>query len=463
MSKKSPPKLPLRFFRWYCHPDFAEDIEGDLIERLEIKAEVKGIKNAKWDFTKDVIRLFRPGIIKPLFSTYYQNKYDMIAHNLKVGYRNLLRNNSYSYINIGGLAVGLMVVMLIGLWVKDELTFNRVHENYDRIVQVMQHQSINNQMYTEEAMPLPMGDELRSKYHDDFKYIVMSSWNGKYILSYNEKSLSQTGRYMEAGAPHLLTLEMQKGTRDALQDPTAILLSETTANVLFGDADPLNKELKIGNQLDVVVRGVYQDIPYNSRFHELSFIASWDLYLTSEPWVARLKLNPQWDNNSFNVFAQLASNSSLDVLSKRIKTVKYDNLREDQKSLNTEVFLHPKANWHLRSNWKNGIQTGGPITYIWLFGIIGVFVLLLACINFINLSTAQSEQRAKEVGIRKSLGSLRKELIQQFFSESFLIVFSSFILSIALVLIAIPSFNQLAGKQISLTIMNLYLLLSSLS
>ncbi len=444
-----PSKFWLRFFRWYCHPDYLEDLEGDLMERFENRTEEKSLQYAKWNFTKDVIRLFRPGIIKFVFIFQNLNKYDMIVHDLKVACRNLLRNKGYSYINIGGLAVGMMVTILIGLWVQDELTFNKVHQNYDRIAQVMQHQKINNQMYTQESMPLPIGDELRAKYSDDFDHVVMSTWNEKYILSNNETVISQTGRFMEAGAPNLLTLEMKSGTRDALKNPTSIFLSEMAAKALFGEVNPLNKELKIGNQLDVIVRGVYKDLPTTSSFSELYFIASWNLYLTSEPWLQQAKANPQWDDNSFNVFALTAENSSMEALSKKIKSVKYDNLRENQKSLNTEVFLHPMADWHLRSNWENGQKTGGSISYVWLFSTIGLFVLMLACVNFINLSTAQSEQRAKEVGIRKSLGSARSQLIQQFFGESLLVVISSFVASILLVLVTIPSFNQLAGKQIT--------------
>jgi len=457
-----PPKLPLRFFRWYCHPDFVEDIEGDLVERFERSAQEKSTRLAKWQFTKDVIRLFRPGIIKSLITTQKINHYDMIVHNLKIGYRNLLGNKGYSYINIGGLAVGIAVSLLIGLWVQDELTFNQTHQNYERIAQVMQHQHID-QIYTEEVMPMPIGDELRDKYGGDFDYIVMSTWNGKNILSHNQKSLSQTGRYMEPDAPHLLSLKMKEGTRDALEDPTSILLSNTAAQALFGNENALNKEIKIGNQLDVVVRGVYEDIPVNSRFNELSFIASWDLYLTSEPWLIRAKANPQWDDNSFYLFVQVAENTTIDATSQKIKTVKYDNLRESQKSLNTEVFLNPMAEWHLRSHWENGVKAGGPVTYVWLFSIIGIFVLILACVNFINLSTAQSEQRAKEVGLRKSLGSARSQLIQQFFGESFLIVVCSFILAVVLVLAVIPSFNQLAGKQITLPYSDLRFWLASLS
>ena len=445
-----PPKFWLRFFRWYCHPDYVEDLEGDLLERFERSSRGRSYRSAKWRFTKDVFKLFRPGIMRPLFKTDRINKYVMITHNLKVGYRNLLKNKGYSYINIGGLAVGLMVTMLIGLWVVHELNFNKVHKNYERIARVMQRQHINNQIYTEEAMPLPMGDELRDKFGDDFDHVIMSSWNEKFILSHNNKGFSQTGRFMEAGAPQLLALEMLQGSRDALKDPTSIVLSETSAQIIFGDINPINKELKIGNQLDVIVRGVYKDVPPNSNFKELSFIASWDLYLTSEPWLTRAKLNPQWDDNSFNVFVQVAEKSSIDATSKRIRSVKYDNLRENQKLLNTEVFLHPMAEWRLRSYWENGVNAGGPIIYVWLFSSIGIFVLLLACINFINLGTAQSAQRAKEVGVRKSLGSAKGQLIRQFMGETVLIVFIAFVLSLALVLIALPGFNQLSESQISL-------------
>jgi ABC-type antimicrobial peptide transport system permease subunit len=376
----------------------------------------------------------------------------MIRNYLKIAIRNLTRNIGYSIINIGGLAVGMSVAMLIGLWVYDELNYNRYHTQYTRVAQVMQSQTLNNNVYTQYAIPYPLGIELQKSYGGDFKYIVMSSWTGDHILSHEEHSISSVGNYMDVDAPRLMELRMIKGSPDGLRDPASILLSQSTAKAMFGDQDPINKMMKIDNNLDVKVTGIYEDIPHNSDWNEIMFIAPWKLYSTAENWVKNAE--NEWDNNSFQLFVQIADHADMKAVSDKIIKVKYNRVPESEKIFNAETFLHPMGNWHLRSNWENGVQTGGLIEYVWLFGCIGVFVLLLACINFMNLSTARSEQRAKEVGIRKSIGSVRKQLIIQFLSESLMVVTVAFSLTIIIVSLLLPLFNHLADKKIVLPLGN---------
>ncbi|HTI12503.1 MAG TPA: ABC transporter permease [Puia sp.] len=365
----------------------------------------------------------------------------------KLAFRNLFINRFSSIINIGGLAVGMAVALLIGLWIYDELSFNKSYKNYDRIAQVLQSQVANGKRSVQATMPFPMGAELRNKYGSDFTHIVMTSYTGDHILATGEKKLTRIGTYMDKGAPAMLSLKMLKGSYHGLDAPNSILLAASTAKAVFGDADPVNKPLKIDNKLNVTVTGVYEDLPYNSEFKDLSFIAPWDLYITSENWLIYAKNNPQWDNNSFQIYVQLADNADLDAINKKIINVKQDKVAPQDKNLKTEVFLHPMRDWHLRSHWVDGKQSGGLIDYVWLFGIIGVFVLILACINFMNLSTARSERRAKEVGIRKAIGSLRSQLISQFYVESLLVAFFAFIVSLGAVQAILPWFNQLANKK----------------
>jgi putative ABC transport system permease protein len=203
------------------------------------------------------------------------------------------------------------------------------------------------------------------------------------------------------------------------------------AKALFGNTDPLGKNLQIGNKLDVKVTGIYEDLPYNSEFSNVKFIAPWELYVSSMTWVQNSV--DKWDNNSFQLFVQLADHADIDAVNQKIAGFKQANVAPEDKKLNTALFLFPMRDWHLRSQWDHdGRQMGGLIEYVRLFGTVGVFVLLLACINFMNLSTARSERRAKEVGIRKSIGSLRSQLIGQFYSESLLVVVLAFIPSSAL-------------------------------
>ncbi|HTE25842.1 ABC transporter permease [Flavitalea sp.] len=239
---------------------------------------------------------------------------------------------------------------------------------------------------------------------------------------------------------------MLSGTRSGLRDPSSILLSASTAKALFGDADPLNRMMRIDNQMDVKVTGVYKDLPHNTEFSSMKFLSSWDLLLSHNKWMMD---GTDWGNSSFLIYVQLQPNAGFAEVSERIKNATYDNAVIDKK-FNIRTFLNPMSRWHLYSDWKEDINVGGRIQIVWLFCIIGVFVLLLACINFINLSTARSEKRAKEVGIRKAVGSMRAELIVQFLAESFVVVSLAFFIALVLVTISLPWFNALADKQITM-------------
>jgi putative ABC transport system permease protein len=361
-------------------------------------------------------------------------------------WRNLIRNKVHSAINITGLSVGMAVAILIGLWIRDELSFNTNFSNYNRIAQVMQHQTFNGEVGTQYSLPYLMGAELKKDYAGDFKYICMSSWNDGHIIKFGDKIITQSGSFMEPSITEMLSLKMIEGQRSALKDYNSILLSSSAAKAIFGTADPMNQLLKIDNKFDVKVEGVYEDLPYNSSYRDLTFIAPWKLYIDNNNWMEKAT-NP-WRNNSFQALVQIADNADLQKVSEKIKDSKLKNVTPADAAFKPVVFLLPMSKWHLYSEFKNGVNVGGRIHFVWLFGIIGFFVLLLACINFMNLSTARSEKRAKEVGIRKTIGSVRGQLIKQFFSESLLITFFSFALSVVLVQMILPSFNEVADKKI---------------
>jgi ABC-type antimicrobial peptide transport system permease subunit len=372
----------------------------------------------------------------------------MIKNYFKVAFRNLARHKGHSFINIAGLSVGMAVAMLIGLWIWDELSFDKNHQHYNRIAQVMQTRNFSGNVRTDQAIPIPLEGELRKSYGSDFEHIVLSSWTWGHILALGDKKIMQPGNFMQAEAPDMLTLQMVKGTREGLKDHSGILLSASTANALFGEADPINQTIRLDNTLDAKVTGVYADLPANATFNKLAFIASWGLYANNNEWVKRA--GEQWDNNSFQLFVQVPDKADMAKVSARIKDAKLKHLDREGARTKPVVSLHPMSRWHLYEEFKNGANTGGRIQYVWLFGIIGVFVLLLACINFMNLSTARSEKRAKEVGIRKAIGSMKWQLIGQFFSESLLIVAFAFLLAILLATLALPFFNEVAAKRIAM-------------
>ena len=374
----------------------------------------------------------------------------MLKNYFKIAWRNLLRNRTSSFINISGLAVGMAVSMLIGLWVWDELTFNEYHKNYKQIAQVMQHQTENGRVETYLSMPFPIGKELQTHYGNNFKHVVMSSHPHNVILGVGNENFSENGIYMDKEAPEMFSLKMINGNYNALDDPHAIIISSSVAKAIFGNKDPMNQVMFISSlkQLDVKITGVYEDFPRNTNFYGVNFIAPWDLYKTSERWIADSDKENKWDNNSFETFVQIADNTNFETVDKRIISSKQIRTNDYDKKFDTKIFLNPMRDWHLRSHWgDNGIKTGGLITYVRLFSIIGFFVLMLACINFMNLSTARSGKRAKEVGIRKTIGSSRSQIISQFYSESMMIVIISFLISIFLVQLSLPFFNQIADKK----------------
>jgi len=372
----------------------------------------------------------------------------MIKNYFKIAWRNLIKNKGYSAINIGGLAVGMAVAMLIGLWVYDELTFDKYHKNYDRIAQVMQHANFNGKVETQIANPAVMGPELRDKYGSNFKYVVQASWTGGHLLSVGDKHITKVGNFFEPDATEMLTLKMLKGTRAGLKDPYSIMLSASAAESVFGKEDPINKVIKFDRTFDVKVTGVYEDLPDNTSFREIKIMMPWELWLIQNPWAKQI--TEPWGSNFSQTFVQIADNADMAKVSAKIKNTKLNNVSKEEAKYQWVVFLQPMNKWNLYNEFKNGVNTGGNIQYVWLFGIIGIFVLMLACINFMNLATARSEKRAKEVGIRKTVGSLRWQLIKQFFAESYLVVLLAFILSLTLVTLLLPLFNEVAGKKIEI-------------
>jgi putative ABC transport system permease protein len=376
----------------------------------------------------------------------------MIKNYFKIAWRNLIKSKGYSAINISGLAVGMAVAMMIGLWIWDELSFDKYHKNYDRIARVMQHQLFNGEIKSQFSNPYVLSQEIRSKYGSDFTYVLQSSWNFKHTLAYGEKKLLNSGMFFERQAPDMLSLKILKGIADGLKDMNSIMLSESVAKAHFGNDDPINKVLRLDNKADVKVTAVYEDLPYNTFFREMNFILPWELYLDQNPWIG--KMESPWGSNFTQTFALLNDNADMQKVSAKIKNVKYDAVGPEEKKFKAAIFLQPMKNWHLRDEFENGVNIGGRVQYVWLFGIVGLFVLLLACINFMNLSTARSEKRAKEVGVRKAIGSARGQLIAQFFSESFLVVMIAFLFSLILVVTLLPFFNEVADKKISMLWIN---------
>jgi putative ABC transport system permease protein len=368
----------------------------------------------------------------------------MLKNYFKIVWRTLVKNKLYSFINIAGLATGMGLAMLIGLWIRDELSFNKYHQNYKSIARVMVNQTFGDKISTDVAIPLPLKDELKNNYASDFENTALASWEWDHSFTINKTKISKPGMYVEPEFLKIFSVNMIQGSyNDALNEPSSIVLSESAAKSLFGNESPVNRTILFDNNINGKITGVFADIPINSELHGVQVFLPWSSFLHQD-WVTTLVNN--WGNNSFQLFTQINSKETFESITSKIKDIGKKHYPQSK----PEYFLQPMKKWHLYSEFKNGKNAGGSITLVRLFAIIGLFILFLACINFMNLSTARSEKRAKEVGIRKASGSARWQLITQFFIESLSVVIFAFLLSIFLVELSLPFFNEVADKKISI-------------
>ncbi len=449
-SKYRPPKYAQKFLCWFLKNELAEEVMGDLEEKFYQHLKNKTPFKAKANYWYQAINYLRPFAIKNTILTQL-NPFFMFRHNFKISFRTLWRDKGFSLINIGGLALGMAVAILIGLWTWDELSFNKNYDNYETIAQVMQNQTFNGEIETWNSQARQIGPELADNYGSHFEQVVMASFQRGVLLEYGDDKISCEGYYMDTGAPELFSLKMLKGTRTALEDPNSVLLAKSMALALFGSKDPMGETVIMDSGPTLKVAGIYEDLPANASLKEMKFMASWDFYIKR----FNLAERTGWGNSWFQTFVQIKENTDMITVSAAIKDAKMKNVLADNGGkYQPEIFLQPMQNWRLFYEFKNGVIIGGHIQYVRLFSIIGIFVLLLACINFMNLSTARSEKRAKEVGVRKAIGSHRRQLMAQFFSESFIVTTFALIAALFLVQLALPAFNQVADKQLFLPLNN---------
>ena len=332
----------------------------------------------------------------------------MIKNYLKVALRNLKKGKLFSVINIAGLSIGMAIALIIGLWIWDEVSFDKYHKNYDRLGQVWQFVQFDADKSSYNSVPIPIAKELSSKY-PGVQAACVTTYNRDVILGIDDKKIVKRGMYAEPDFPGMMTIRMLEGA-SSLKDMHSILLSASMAKILFGSENPVNKIIRVDNRADVKVTGVYEDFPGNSSFKDVFFLAPWELFTSLDGYAKYA--SDKWDENSFQIFVQLKEGADFAKTSSAIKDMRMK--LENPPKYKPEFFIHPMSKWHLHGNFKNGENTGGLIRYVKLFGIVGIFVLLLACINFMNLSTANASRKLKEVGVKKAIGAGRKTLVFQY-------------------------------------------------
>lgn len=362
---------------------------------------------------------------------------NILASYLKIAWRHLWKNKTHTAINILGLSAGMAVALLIGIWVWDELSFNHYYRNHHRIAEILSIGHFNGAVDGGPYSSVPLAAELRSRYSADFSRMALVSWTS-ITLSTPAKSLRQYGAWAQADYPRMFSLQMIDGSADALSNPSCVLLSATLARALFGTTAVTGDAVTSGDTLVLKIGGVYADPPDNVSLSP-QFLVSWEN--NANP--GKL-LTSNWTDHHYQLYVQIPDHATFEDISARIKDIAKPHLLGGWE----EIALFPMDRWRLWDRFENGKPTGGRLESVWLCGIIGFFVLLLACINFMNLSTAKSEKRARETGVRKVLGSMRYQLIGQFLGESLLVTFIAMAAALLLAQLALPAYNRLCDKRL---------------
>ena len=366
----------------------------------------------------------------------------MLKSYFKIAWRNLFRNKGFATTNLLGLTIGITCTIFILLWVQDELAYDKFHKNFDNIHKIIANRNFNNQIFTDPNMVLPLAKTIESEI-PQVKNATMITYPQARIFSYGDMKLKKEGYTVNEKFFKVFTWKFIEGNAaTAINDPSSIVLTQSMAKAFFGNDNAINKILKIDNDREAKVTAIVEDVPGNSTLR-FDYIVPFNY---SDEGVKQSMAN--WTNSSWAVYIQTAAGTNMQELDKKITQLKLSHDESDKKI--STYFTFPMKKWRLYSDFKDGKNTGGMIEYVRMFSIIAIIILLIACINFMNLSTARSERRAKEVGIRKTLGSGKKQLRIQFFFESLILAFIAFIFSIAAVYLLMPSFNNLVNKHLTL-------------
>ena len=462
----SPPEWLLNFFRWFCHADFEEDIEGDLLERFSMQVDEMGVGKAKRKFAIEIIKLLRPGLMRPFKILPNQYHPAMLQSNLKIGFRNLLKNKGYSSIKIGGFAIGVAVFLLITLFVQDELKYDQHYVHKDRIYRLL-NVTTNPEFQFKKwtSFSAQIGQLLNEDYPEIEKAgrLIVRDW----YLAGDNQFRKENGRqnnyedgfaYADPEMLDILEIPMIYGTHEtALAQPFSMVISKEKADIYFPNENPVGKTIILNENKDqpYTIGGVMDHV----KTSHLSF----DFLLTLvdvEFWKGE---QTSWCCQNYDAYLRVKPGTDIPALEKKLLAIKEDymlahlvkteNQFAEVMRKHRTLELQSISDIYLKSAGYFDNHKHSDFKIVKLFGAIALFILLLACINFINLYTAKSANRAKEVGVRKVAGSFKGDLIRQFLTESTMYSGISVVLGAGLASYFLPYFNQLAGKTLSFPIL----------
>jgi len=384
----------------------------------------------------------------------------MIKNYFKTAWRNIIRTFGYSLLNVWGLAIGMAVALLIGLWVYDQYSYDKSLPDYQRLYRVQRNFDSNGDTLTFLSTSLKLADALRNQI-PEVEYVAECAGMGPHGLMIRDKKLYLNGGIVGSDFLKMFQYPLVKGNAATVfKDAYSIVLTQSTAKAFFGNEDPINKTIRLDNKHDLKVTGILEDLPGNSSFN-FKYLVPFSYFEQTNDYVKRQRTG-SFGNNSYSIFVKLKSHADYAKVYPKIRDIEHTE-KDNTNAMLSYVTLQPIERWHLYSNYVNGKDTAGFLEYVHMFTIIGLLVLLIACINFINLTTARSEKRAKEVGVRKAIGSQRKDLVIQFLSEAFLLTSIALVFAIVLAELAFPAFNALTGNNISIPFNNIYFWLIMIS
>lgn len=465
---KQPPIWIIRFFRWFCRQDLADAVEGDLIELYMRKAEAKGRFRANVFFFFHVLTFFQPFAFRRNHEQYKSlNFLHMFFSYFKTGLRFTRKNKGYAAINIFGLAVGISAFLLMALFVSDELSYDRFHKRGENILRLSYQLETPNATRYGAKLPFPVKEVLLSEYPEVQSVARFYYWSGDTpLLEYDEHKHTENEIYFaETSTLALFDFEFVSGDPSkALEDPRSIIVTESMAKKYFGNDDPLGKVMRYKNEDNLVVTGVMKDVPENSH---ITFDFLLPIELQRQRWLGwgryTYDLEKDWNWAAAWVYAEMVPGTDIAAFEQKLQSIAKEHLNTEEQG-GFSIQTQPLFDIHLKSDKSAEARANGNMNQVYSFGGIGLLILLIACVNFINLNSAQLNTRLKEIGLRKVVGARKGQLIGQFLTESMLLVVSSAGIGLLMANLSLPMFNRFTNKNLVLGLeqSNLFLALLSL-
>lgn len=451
---KQPPKFFRHFFRWYCHPRLHKPIEGDLMELYYERLDDLGKRKADLLFIKDVLILFRKDIIRPAGGTYRLNFYGMLKHNLLITLRSFKRYQSTFWINLSGLTVGLTAFMFIFLWVNDEVSKDQFHVNGDQIYQVLRtKRTADRPTRTHDTNSELLIPEMKAELAEIEMAVPIMREFPYAVLSIGDKTLKSSGLFVGKDFFNMFSFNLTDGNpNEVLTSPSSIVISKSLSEKLFGEENAIGKTIHLLDntdgevlyEADYQISGIFNNSQINSS-EEFEFVLPYQVFVADRVG--------SWGSNSSRVFIQLNEQTNLALFQAKLDAFYQRKMAQIYVREGNTISMHlqPYQTRYLYNRYENGVLTGGRISYVYLFSAVGLLILVVACINFINLSTALATRRLKEVGVKKVFGTSKGFLISQHLMESFVMVLISTLLALMLLSTILPSFSAITGKSLTLS------------